>query len=95
MTAQVVSRPYATEDRLQADIPLAVQVSVHVSMIKAVINQAEGITQVEVQTTELSLKKLEFEFPVTDVNTAETTIAQALGLSRQDVRKLVRYEVIN
>lgn len=93
MTAEVLSRPYSTKDKLQADTELEVHLSVSVSMIKAVTYRAEGVTQVEVQTTESSLKKLEFVFPVTDPTQIETTIAQELGLSRQDVRKLVRYEI--
>jgi len=95
VTAQVLSRPYGTKDRLQADTQLEVYVSVSISMIKALIDRTEGITQVEVQTTDSSLKKLEFEFPVTDISQLEATIAQELRLPRQEVRRLVRYEIVD
>lgn len=95
MATQVLSRSYAAKDKLQADTQLEVHVSANVSMIKAVIDRTEGITQVEVQTTESSLRKLEFVFPVADASQVEMTIAQELGLSRQDVRKLVRYEILD
>jgi predicted transcriptional regulator len=95
ISAQVLGRPYGAKDKLQADTQLEVHVSVNISMMKALINRAEGITQVEVRTTESNLRKLEFAFPVTDANQVETTIAEELGLSRQDVRKLVRYEIVD
>ncbi len=93
MSAQVLSRSYGAADKLQADTQLEVYVSVNIATIKAVIDRAQGTTQLEVQTTESNLRKLEFTFPVTDTNQLESTIAQELGLSRQDVRKLVRYEI--
>ncbi len=95
MSAQVLSRSYGAADKLQADTQLEVYVSVNIATIKAVIDRAQGTTQLEVQTTESNLRKLEFTFPVTDTNQLESTIAQELGLSRQDVRKLVRYEIID
>lgn len=95
VTDQVLSRPYSTKDRLQANTQLEVHVSVNIAMIKATIDRSEQITQVKVQTTDSILKKLEFEFPVTDINQLETTIAQELKLPRQEVRRLVRYEIVN
>jgi predicted transcriptional regulator len=95
ISTHVLSRPHDAKDKLQADTQLEIHVSVNVSMIKAVIDRAEGLTQVEVQTIESNLKKLEFVFPIVDANQVETTIAQELGLSRQDIRKLIRYEIVN
>jgi predicted transcriptional regulator len=95
ITTQVLSRPYSTQEKLQADTQLEVRVLVNIAAIKAVINPTEATTQVEVTTAESSLRKLEFEFPVTDFAQVETTIAQELGLSTQDVRRLVRYEVLD
>jgi hypothetical protein len=42
-----------------------------------------------------ALKKLEFEFAVTQFEQIETIIARELGLSREDVQKLARYELKN
>lgn len=90
---QVLSRPYTTVSTLQADTERAVQLSVIVLLIKAKIQQSEGLTQVEIKTADPTLKKLEFVFPVTEFEQVEANIAQKLGLSREDVRKLVRYQV--
>ncbi|MBD1908382.1 hypothetical protein NDI37_04045 [Funiculus sociatus GB2-A5] len=93
LTDKVLSRPYRTVDKLQADTQLEVQLSVTVLVIKAEIKKSEGFTRVQVKTTDSALKKLEFEFPVTDLSGVEAMIAQELKLSREDVRKLVRYQV--
>jgi hypothetical protein len=94
ITNQVLSRPYGTREKLQADTQLEVRVLVNIATMQAVINPTENSTRVEVITAESSLRKLEFEFPVTDFAEVETTIAQELGLTTQEVRKLVRYEVL-
>ncbi|MEW6495032.1 MAG: hypothetical protein AB1589_21310 [Cyanobacteriota bacterium] len=93
ITEQVLSRPYSTVNTLQANAQRKVQLSVTVLAIKAEIEKSERLTKVEVITAESALKRLEFEFPVTEFNQVEASIAQELGLSRADVRKLVRYQV--
>ena len=95
LAAQELSRPHATENKLQSDTQLEAQVSVNVLLINAIINQTQGMTQVEVQTADPILKRLELELPTTEVSQVEATIAQKLGLPQQDVRQLVRYEVID
>lgn len=93
LTEQVLSRPYSTVNTLQANAQRKVQLSVTVLVITAEIDKSEGVTKVELKTAESTLKTLEFEFPVTEFNQVETNIAQELGLSRAEVRKLVRYQV--
>jgi hypothetical protein len=95
LTAQELSQSHTTKNKLQADTQLEVHVSVNVSVINAVINRKQGITRVRVETVEPILRRLELEFPMTEVNQVEATIAQELGISREDVRQLVRYEIIN
>jgi cell division protein FtsX len=95
VTNQVLSRPYSTVTKLQADTQQQVQLSVTVLVIKAQIERSEGLTKVEVKTADPELKKLEFEFPVTQVNQVEAMVAQKLRLPREDVRKLVRYQIKN
>jgi hypothetical protein len=95
LTNQVLSKPYGTENKLQADTQLEVHFSVNVAMIRVTIDQPEEISLVEVRTTDSVLKKLEFEFPVTDASQLETLIAQELRLPLNNVRNLVRYEIIN
>ncbi|NJN57648.1 MAG: hypothetical protein HC879_09175 [Leptolyngbyaceae cyanobacterium SL_5_9] len=95
LTSQVLSRPYGTENTLQADVQLEVSLSVSVSLIRAVVNQDEASTLVEVKTVDSALKQLEFEFPVTELSQVEAAIAQELGLSIEEVRRLVRYEIVD
>lgn len=92
---QVLSRPRDTKDKLQADAQLEIHMSVNVMRIEATIDQSAQMAKVEVQTTESILKKLEFEFPITEMSQVEGAIAQELALSVQDVRQLVRYEIVN
>lgn len=95
LAAQELSRPHATENKLQSDTQLEAQVSVNVLLINAIVNQKEGKTQVEVRTADPILKRLELELPTTEVSQVEATIARKLRLPQQDVRQLVRYEVID
>jgi hypothetical protein len=95
VTSQVLSRPYSTVSKLQADTQQEVQLSLTVLVIKAEIEKNEGLTSVEVKTADPELTRLRFEFPVTEVSQVEAMIAQKLGLSREDVNKLVRYQVKN
>ena len=95
VTSQVLSRPYSTVSKLQADAQQEVQLSVTVLVIKAEIEKSESLTSVEVKTADPELTRLKFEFPVTEVSQVEEAIAQKLGLSREHVKKLVRYQVKN
>ncbi|MEW5860814.1 MAG: hypothetical protein AB1861_26155, partial [Cyanobacteriota bacterium] len=79
VTDQALSRSYDTVDKLQADTQLEVQLSVTLLVIKAEIDKEQGFTEVQVKTTDSTLKKLEFEFPVTEFSQVEAAIAQELG----------------
>ena len=94
LMAQELRQPNLTENKLQADTQFEATVSVNILLINAVINLKQGVTQLEVETTEPILKRLELELPMTGVNQIEEAIAQELKLSRQDVRQLVRYEIV-
>jgi hypothetical protein len=93
VTNQVLSRPYTTVTKLQADTQQEVKLSVTVLLIKAEIDKNKGVTRVIVKTTDPELKTLEFEFLVAEATQVEALIAQKLGLSPTDVRKLVRYQL--
>lgn len=94
-TERILSRPYGTVAQLEADTQLEIKLSVTIILIKAEIDKAQGFTQVQVKNTNPTLTKLEFEFPVTEFSQVEYAIAQELGLSLEEVRKLVRYRVRN
>ncbi|MBW4542417.1 MAG: hypothetical protein KME43_25275 [Myxacorys chilensis ATA2-1-KO14] len=94
LTAQELQQSRPTETKVQADTQLEATVSVNISLINAVINQNQKNTQVKVETAEPILKRLELELPMTDPNQIEETISKQLQLSRQEIRQLVRYEII-
>ncbi|MEG4228059.1 hypothetical protein QUA35_17110 [Microcoleus sp. N9_B2] len=94
LMAQELQQPSIAKNKLQADTQLKATVSVNILLINAVINRKQGTTQVAVETAEPILKRLELELPMTDATQIETAIAQELQLSRQNVRQLVRYEIV-
>lgn len=90
---QVLNRPYTTVNTLQADTERQVNLPITVLLIKADINKNQGLTQVQVNTTDSTLKRWEFEFPITEFEQVEVNMAMKLGLSREDVRRLIRYRI--
>ncbi|MGG6263934.1 hypothetical protein ACQ4M5_05970 [Leptolyngbya sp. AN10] len=92
---QVLHTSYTSPNQLQADTQLEMKLSVAVLVINAEINQRQNTTEVSIKTTDSNLKKLEYEFPVTEPRKIEDAIAQEIGLPVQEVRKLVRYRIID
>ncbi|MBD2100313.1 hypothetical protein [Leptolyngbya sp. FACHB-261] len=96
VTDQLLSQGYKTEGaRLQANAQPQVQPARLVLAIRAAISTREGLSRVRVKTANSALKELEFEFPFTELDQVETAIARELGLSLQEVRTLVRYQIVN
>lgn len=87
LTNQLLSCSYGTVDKLQADQPMEMQLAVNALVIEAEIEQEQEFTQVEIKTANSVLKKLEFEFPITELSMVEAMITQKLGLSSK-VEKL-------
>lgn len=94
LTAQELQQSQPTTTKLQADTQLKAVVSVNVLLINAVINRNQNTTQVKVETTESVLKRMDLELATIDPGQIEVAIANELQLSRQEVRQLVRYEII-
>lgn len=94
LRAQELQRPHPTDIKLRAEAQLEATVSLDILLINATINRRQGTTQVEVRTTEPILKRLELELPLTDTTQIEAAIAQELGLSQQQIRQFVRYELV-
>lgn len=93
ITERLLSRTYSTTSKLQADEQSKVRLAVSVVIIKAEIDKEQGFTKVEAKTTDSLRTKVEFQFPVTELSIVEDKIAQKLSLSRENVRKLVRYKI--
>lgn len=93
MAAQVLSRPYQSVNKLQADSQLDVKLSVAILSMNAKIDRRRGVTTIAVKTSDSTLKKLEYEFPVTEARQIETAIAQELTMPVAAVRKLMSYRI--
>jgi len=93
ISAQVLSRSYQSVNKLQADAQLDVKLSVTILSMNAKIERRRGVTLIEVKTFNSTLKKLEYEFPVTEANQIEMALAQELRMSTADVRKLLSYRI--
>lgn len=94
LTAQELQQSQPATTKLQADTQLKALVSVNILLINAVINRNQNTTQVTVETADSILKRLELALATTDPNQIEAAIATELQLSRQEIRQLVRYEII-
>jgi HD-GYP domain-containing protein (c-di-GMP phosphodiesterase class II) len=92
---QVLSRPYGIVAELKAEQSTKIELFFTVEVIQVLIDKNKGLTQVEVKTNDSELKKLEFEFPITEFEQVERKIAKELGLSKENVKKLARYQVKN
>jgi predicted transcriptional regulator len=92
---QVLSRPYGIVAELKAEQSTKIELSFTVEVIQVLIDQNRGLTQVEVKTNDSELKTLKFEFFITEFEQVERKIAQELGLSRENVQKLSRYQIKN
>jgi predicted transcriptional regulator len=92
---QVLSRPYGIVAELKAEQSTKIELFFTVEVIQVLIDKNKGLTQVEVKTNDSELKKLKFEFSITKFEQVERKIAKELGLSKQNVKKLARYQVKN
>lgn len=92
---QVLSRPYGIVAELKAEQSTKIELSFTVEVIQVLIDKNKGLTQVEVKTNDSELKTLKFEFSITEFEQVERKIAKELGLSRQNVKKLARYQIKN
>jgi hypothetical protein len=92
---QVLSRPYGIVAELKADQRTQIELSFNVEVIHVLIDKNKGLTKVEVKTNDSELQKLEFEFSITEFEQVEMKIGKELGLSKQDVQRLARYQIKN
>ncbi len=83
----------AEVETLQPNTQMQVQLAVKALGILAEIDKEQGFTKVEVNTADSVLKKLEFEFPVTELTSVKAMIVQELGLSPENATMLVSYRV--
>ncbi len=95
MAVQVLSRPYDSVSKLQADRESGTKLSVTIATMNAEIDRRRGRTIIFVKTLNSSLRSLRYEFPVVQASQVETAIAQELKMPVEAVRKLISYRIVD
>ena len=93
LTDYLLSRSYYNKDKLQVNTQIKRNPAKAVLAIQVKINYKKGISKVKVRTANSTLKQLNFEFYVTEVSQIEAAISRELGLSLEQVRQLVHYQI--
>jgi hypothetical protein len=60
-----------------------------VAAIEVQILRQQGISRVNVKTSNSVLKTIVFEFPITDMNQLQATLSQELGLPQDRIKELI------
>ncbi|HEY9825284.1 MAG TPA: hypothetical protein V6D19_07540 [Stenomitos sp.] len=94
MAVQVLSRPYNSVSKLQADRQPGPKLSLTITTMNAEINRREGRTTVSVRTIASNSKSLVYELPIVQSNQVERAIAQELAVPVETVRKLMSYRIL-
>ena len=81
--------------KLQSGTQIQGQFKFSIQGVLAQIDKQQGVTKVEIVTIDSAMKNLELEFPVTDIEQLKDILTQELGLSREEIRMLVSYRIIN
>lgn len=95
LSHQVLSQPSITQAKLEARGQYQVNLSLKLTVlsIDAEIDRRRSITEVNIRTIGSALEEMEFKFPTTDFVGIEKAIAQELGLSTDDIHKLIRFRI--
>ncbi|NMG11045.1 hypothetical protein [Brasilonema sp. UFV-L1] len=86
----ILLRDHQSTNPLKVETLLAKQSPTLVLSITVQIKKHQGISRVRVKTASKAQKKLEFEFPITELSALEAAISKELRLPIDDVRKLMR-----
>jgi hypothetical protein len=84
---------FSPSKKLKENTQLRVPLPVTLEVIKVEIDHRQELSRVVVMASNSLVTKLEFEFPVTDINVVEAMIGKTIGISPQNIRKLVRYQI--
>lgn len=92
---RVLSQTQTKYAQLQAEGQHQVQLSFNLTIVSidADINRRTQLTEVNIRTVGSPLEEMEFKFPVTEFVEIERALAQELGLSQNDINKLIRYRL--
>ncbi|MDZ8107813.1 MAG: hypothetical protein RM338_19640 [Nostoc sp. DedQUE12a] len=86
---RILSRYHVTKKYLLADSQSARQMMKRVVAIEVQTLPQQGISRVNVKTSNSVLKTIVFEFPITNMSQLQATLSQELGLPRHRVQELI------
>jgi hypothetical protein len=90
---RILNRSYYVTTPIQTNAQVQEQPTKVILSIGVEIKYHQGFSKVRVKTANSALKKLEFEFPFTEVNQIEVALSRELGLSLEQVQQTVHYQV--
>lgn len=90
---RILNRSYYVTTPIQTNAQVQEQPTKVILSIGVEIKYHQGFSKVRVKTANSALKKLEFEFPFTEVNQIEVALSRELGLSLEQVQQIVHYQV--
>lgn len=93
ITDRILNRSYYVTTPIQANASVQEQPAKVILSIGVEIKYHQGFSKVRVKTANSALKKLEFEFPFTEVSQIETALSRELGLSLEQIQQTVHYQV--
>jgi hypothetical protein len=93
MAAIVLNRSYDSVNPLPVDRRLAANLSVTILAINAEIDRRRGATTILVKTADPTLKITQYEFPVTEADRVEASLARKLEIPASKVKKLIGYRL--
>ncbi|MBW4657993.1 MAG: hypothetical protein KME15_04920 [Drouetiella hepatica Uher 2000/2452] len=95
ITLQVLNQSNNTSRALVANTQTDEATTPQIASITVEIDRSRGIALAQVKLFKSALKKLEFEFFLTEPQAIEASIAQELGRSPQEIKRLVIYKIID
>jgi hypothetical protein len=91
LTIQMLQRTHQTQLEIEANTQREIKTLRKVLSIEVKIQKNKGLSLVEVNTFDSAVKELEFKVKATEPKQIEAAVVEELGLSLQEVRRLVRY----
>jgi hypothetical protein len=83
----------STEEKLQFGTQIQGQLNFSIKGVLAVIDKQKGLTKVKIEPLGSAVEQLELEIPITEIDRLKHALAGELGLTRQEIGRLVSYRV--
>ena len=97
ITDRVLNQTYQPNTHLNTGVYPQIQLTLvpTVSSIVANIDQEDDITEVTFNVANSSLKRLEFEFPINNLDQVEIALIRELNLKHGTIQHLIQYRDAN